>query len=289
MPYSSLPDEATARATIENTLMAVSPGVLAPGAYKHVVVGSLDVLFYGYKTRTSWVVSASGHFLVRGTVRSGRSGDVLRIGKVFARGWWETALGVEMVRYCAESSDPLPDEMISEVRDVVDGKGPADDVLGHFQQAMWVRAEFVGCIRDRSDGVADMIEFMCVGFDLRFLIALAVVLRFAGARSFDIELILQIVERQGGNVYGILSEILDTADRIEAFEQLMAISPNEQQRSLIGHSVGKHRHLFGGLGSHLRDEDNVREFYDRLTTAFEREGLALVPVGEPQPMCAQPR
>lgn len=183
MPYKTLPDEASARATIEATLRTISPGVLPPGVHKQVALGGLFVEFHSHKTRTSWLVSPSG--------------DVLRIGRVFARGRWETALGIQMIQYCSDTSDPLPHEMMNEVRDVVDGRRPATMALGHLQQAMDALGESVECVQERSEGVPDMIDFVFGWSDPRFLVAMAVVLRFAGARSSDVQLIYGYCRSEG--------------------------------------------------------------------------------------------
>jgi hypothetical protein len=275
MPYLSPPSESVARAAIQEKLESISPGALPPGITKVVSVGGFPVEFVGNATCTSVIVRHGMYVLLRGTIRSIWGRSELKLGKTFKRGHWETSFGVQPSYYSAHSADPLPDRLVAQVRETVDGLEDAEHVLEKLKSAMGDIGEFVDCVRDRSSGVGAMFDVVFDGCEGTFLVALAVVLRLAGGRSDDVQCILDFVDKCGGESSAILSELLNTADRRERFENLMAIAPSEEQVNLLRRAMEQHTDVLGWMGRPFRDETTAREFYERLATALQRDGLRL--------------
>ena len=276
MPYFSLPNEAAARGVIQRKLEAISPGLLPPGVTTVIQVGGYAVEFIGNNTCTSVIVRNGVYTLLRGTVRSVWTYPDLSLGKTFIRGGWERAFGVQPNPYCAYSADPFPDILVARVREVLDGHLHAGVALENLKLAMDDLAEFVDCIRDRSGTASAMIDIVFNRCEATFLVALAVVLRVAGARSCDAQCILDFVDTHGGDTSAVLSELLDAPDRIERFERLMAIAPEDEQVAFVRQTIEQHHDLLGWVGRHLQNQNDAWDFYDRLATAFQRAGFELV-------------
>ncbi len=129
-----LPDEATARQKIEETILRLDPGPLVAGETREVIVHRADLMdessctwinFVGrqggasFIAATAWsdrhVCGGSEHF--RGSVARDRV-DVVQLDR-FERGLWETMFGVEPITYWAHSGDPVPEALLKQTSSYV--------------------------------------------------------------------------------------------------------------------------------------------------------------------------
>lgn len=275
MPHLSLPNEVQAREVIKKRLEAMSPGLLPNGVTVTKHVGPYSVQFTGRRTRTSFEIGSGVYVKLRGNIRSVGGELALSLGKTFDRGMWEADFGVEPIRYLSHSSALMPDELVRGVRRAVDCPASAKSVLSLLKEAMDGMGEYVDCIQQRSGGAA-LINIICNQCSDVFLVALAVVLRFGGARSDDVQCIFDFAGEHGADTSGLLGKLLESADRIAKFEALMAIAPDDEQSTLLLGALENQRDVLHSASDWLRSRMETPDFSDLLALMLEREGLMLV-------------